>query len=155
MSSRKPIKVIQVPAENRSNVYFNTIKNLCGFWKNDTGCEIVPIKGYDNRVVRFDFYGSSTQAEAALRVVNTWLENANRKTAASQAWAKTPAFDANKWYYAEVEAMEADRKEMFKKPLPENVLLPEKVSCNTPKLITLYRELTSLHRRLLFIGQRS
>jgi hypothetical protein len=96
------------------------VKNLCLLWKRETDCEIVP---YWDRLslVSFDLFGTGTQADAAVRIINKWIESSHAKTAASSAWSKSPAFDFNAWYYGELSIAEAGRKQKFKNPPPEDV----------------------------------
>lgn len=106
------------------------INRQCRFFENETGCQVDPKwtrSGVHSILSDFLLFGKGTQVTAATRLVNKWIETANQKTAASSAWAKTPAFNFNKWYYAQITEMEADRKLEFLLPLHEDAELPHKV----------------------------
>jgi hypothetical protein len=134
---RKPNRSIVVPPEFRPRVILEDIKRRCIFWTEETGCEVVAqFTGYPDKVlVRFDIYGASANLPRAEREVNKWMQSAKTKTPASLLWAKTPAFNENDWYYGEIEALEAQRKEMFKGPVPEDAELYELIVPWLPDLL--------------------
>jgi hypothetical protein len=125
--SRPPNRTIRVPPEYRPGLGRHDLKAICFEWKNKSGCDVFynwePRRGLSS----FNLFGGQAQVDAAVRLINKWLENATTKSGASVAWAKMTAYDPNKWYYDEVGEMEAERKQMFKEPLPEGQNLPFKV----------------------------
>jgi hypothetical protein len=125
-SDKRPNKTIAIPPGFLPHIHYDTVQNFCTFWKEETGCEVMQ-RRERGRLIRFDFFGTGPKVEAAMRVVTKWIESAKTKSATSTSWAKTEAFDANKWYYDEINNMETERKQQFKKPRDAKEVLPYQV----------------------------
>lgn len=74
------------------------------------------------RLTGFYLYGTGSQADAAVRIINKWIESARTKSTHTSQWAKMKAFDLNKWYYDEVSQLEDERRQRFKRAPPEEPL---------------------------------
>ncbi|KAF2661354.1 hypothetical protein K491DRAFT_574225, partial [Lophiostoma macrostomum CBS 122681] len=109
---KKPTKTIIVPAELRPSLHYEDIKAKCFFWRQETECEVVPMM-ISGKLMKLDLFGSGTQVAAATRAINKWIQVANTKTAASSAWPKMEAFDANKWWYKNFDENEIERKSKY------------------------------------------
>ncbi|RMZ69122.1 dna polymerase v family and armadillo-type fold domain-containing [Pyrenophora seminiperda CCB06] len=118
---KKPNKVIPVPLEFQRRTQIGEGDILVNEVKTDTGCELIPLwdKG-KTRIYEFGIVGAGSGLEKAVRYINEWIFKARSKSTEASAWAKTPAFDPNKWYQNEIEEMERHRKQKFKGPLPHN-----------------------------------
>ncbi|KAF2131619.1 hypothetical protein P153DRAFT_336064 [Dothidotthia symphoricarpi CBS 119687] len=115
---RKPNKVIPVPLEYRRKTLARERDVFVRDLEVKTGCE-VELHWDQGRITQFDLFGSGAGVEKAVRHINQWISNAHVKSREAASWAKTPAFDANKWYYEEIEAMELEHKQKFKGPVPD------------------------------------
>lgn len=120
---RRPNKTILVPEEYRPTARPQVLEQLTSYWQEKTGCEVIYQLQF-RKLIKFDIFGSGARLDHAIRVINKWIEGANTKTPASSAWAKMPAFDPNQWYYDEINAMEAERKEMFRSAMPDGLVPP-------------------------------
>ncbi|KAF1956384.1 hypothetical protein CC80DRAFT_593832 [Byssothecium circinans] len=118
-SGRKPAQVINVPLEYRRATAFAEMERIAYTMKSEAGCEVDP-KWDQGRITKFLIYGTGPNAEKAIGEINKWIMKAKTKSKESTAWAKTPAYDVNKWWYEQVWDKEAARKEMYKGPLPED-----------------------------------
>ncbi|KAH9870555.1 hypothetical protein IAQ61_006031 [Plenodomus lingam] len=111
---RKPNKTIPVPPEYRVVTLARERDLLVNEVLVNTGCTVVPYSE-QGRVTRFEIYGAA--ADAAVAMINKWISKAHVKSKAASSWAKTPAFNANDWYYEQITEMELERKQMFKGPV--------------------------------------
>ena len=117
---KKPNKVIAVPHEFRRHMWTRERDALVHDIKISTGCDIC-IHLDQSVISQFELFGSGASLEKAVRHINQWITKAPTKSKDSAAWAKMPAFDPDTWYYNQVEAMEAERKQQFKGPIPTTV----------------------------------
>lgn len=120
---RKPSKTIIVPNEYRPTIRPQDLERLTSHWHKETGCEVLYVMR-SRILVKFDIFGSGAPLEHAIRIINKWIQGANTRSSASSQWAKTPAFDPYQWYYDKINAMEAERKERFKGPMPNGLVPP-------------------------------
>ena len=95
--------------------------------KIKTGCAVIP-QWDQGRIYQFGIVGTGAGLERAVWYINQWISKAHIKSMDSAAWAKTPAFDTNKWYYEEVEVLELERKQVFRESAPEGETSLIKVS---------------------------
>ncbi|KAF2002946.1 hypothetical protein P154DRAFT_487968 [Amniculicola lignicola CBS 123094] len=117
---RKPNRVLRVPPEMRPRHILVDLQRVASQeWKAETNAEIVPVFEM-GRLVQFNLYGSAANLDAAVKLVNKWLEAALTKTAPSTAWAKMKAFDPNEWQFDTVRSLENNRKQKFKEPIPKD-----------------------------------
>jgi hypothetical protein len=128
---RKPTRTIQVPEGTLPHIPHNNIITTCNFWKGESnGCEVVAQWSHgpkykdivSRRLTGFNLYGTGSQADAAVRIINKWIESVRNKNPSTTRWAKNKAFDANKWYYDEINQMENERRQKFKGPPPDEPL---------------------------------
>lgn len=125
---RKPTRTILLPDGVPNDMPYRAVAVHCSSWAAESGCEIEPqwnrpvqFRGAVPRLLTgFHLYGTTSQADAAVRVINKWIESVRNKKYAS--WVKMKAFDPNKWYYDQVTEMENERKQKFKGQLPEEPL---------------------------------
>ena len=122
---KKPNRVVPVPPEFRRPTRISERDSISNNVKTKTGCIVIPHwnyqKGQDEGIIyQFDFFGTGAGLESAVRHIQQWISRACGKSKESSAWAKTPAFNANKWYYEQVEEMEHERKQAFKGPPPKS-----------------------------------
>jgi hypothetical protein len=118
LKNRKPNKVIPVPPEFRRLSHARERENLVNDIKISTGCIVEP-EGEQGRIHQFGIIGAGAGLEKAIRHINEMISNTHIKSKDAAAWAKIPAFDANKWYYEQVADMEQRLKQVFKGPLPK------------------------------------
>ncbi|KAF2637096.1 hypothetical protein P280DRAFT_458889 [Massarina eburnea CBS 473.64] len=122
-SGRKPSQVIIVPPEYRRDTTSAERERLI-YTLKQYGVELVPnwdvgSANGQGPITRFLMFGTGSGLEKATVEINKWILSAKTKSKESTAWAKTPAYDVNKWWYEQVWEKEAARKEMFK-GLPED-----------------------------------
>ncbi|XP_014555428.1 hypothetical protein COCVIDRAFT_38785 [Bipolaris victoriae FI3] len=125
---KKPNKVISVPAGFRRPTYARERERIVSDVKVSTGCAVIPHWSYKQNqdqsiIYQFDIFGTGTALEKAVRHINQWISKAQNKTKDSSAWAKTPAFDPNKWYYEQVDDMKQRHKQIFKEAPSEDINL--------------------------------
>lgn len=101
-------------------------KHTAEMWKAETGCE-VRWQVIANKSIRFDLFGSASQVNTATRAINKWMIDRRDKSAPAASWTRTPAFDPDHWWYKEFGALEAERKQMFLRPMPEDRVFPHRV----------------------------
>ncbi|KAF2472162.1 uncharacterized protein BDR25DRAFT_313338 [Lindgomyces ingoldianus] len=116
--ARKPNRTVNVPIEYQPSMSWPDLERISKVLSVESGCEVVP-RMENRQPTKFEIFGQGLQLEAAVKVVNRWIENAPSKTPASSSWPKTSAFHANKWYYDTVKQMDMERKEKFKGEPPE------------------------------------
>lgn len=117
---KKPIKTISVPSELRRPTNIAERDILTSELKIRWQCDLV-VHWDNGRIRQFDIYGSAADATNATGFLNRWVSNAHLKSKDSSSWAKTSAFNADKWYYDQLDLMERDRKEVFKGPAPQSL----------------------------------
>ncbi|KAH7385604.1 hypothetical protein BKA66DRAFT_583220 [Pyrenochaeta sp. MPI-SDFR-AT-0127] len=117
---KKPNKIIPVPPELRRHTVARERDTLVNDIKINTGCS-VDSHWEHGKISQFDIYGPGASVDIAVRQINHWISRVHAKSKESSAWAKTPAFDSNRWYYEEVEEKERDRKQVFKGPAPNTL----------------------------------
>jgi hypothetical protein len=142
IAGKKPNKIIPVPHEYRRQAFARECDTLIHDLKTETGCIVVAHWNQGNiNITSFDIYGSGPGIEKAVRHLHQWISNAHAKSMASSAWAKTTAYNYDKWYYEEVEHMENVKKQRFKGPIPpdNDPDAPKHAVCvaNTPNLLVL------------------
>lgn len=117
---RKANKIVPIPPEFRRHTHSTERDLLVNDIFTKTNCTVVPVwdKG---TIIRFDIHGSGAAGEQAVRLINEWMKKAHVISKDSSAWAKTPAFDVNGWYYDQIKEMEGDRKQKYKEPPPEDI----------------------------------
>lgn len=114
----KPNRIIPVPPEFRRSCRASERDLIINDIHVNTGCRV--LAQWDQSIIyQFEIFGTGAGLEKAIRYINQWISNAHTKSKESTAWAKTPAFDANAWYYEQVEGLELQRKQVFKGPAPE------------------------------------
>jgi hypothetical protein len=114
-------RTVNVPLENRRRTYQRERESNYRNWKLNTGCDVLAYGDKrNNTITRFEVFGSGGKIEQAVSEVKDWIHMANTKTSASTAWSKIKAFDADKYGYDVLRERAAQRKEMFKGPLPED-----------------------------------
>ncbi|KAI4925033.1 uncharacterized protein J4E92_007071 [Alternaria infectoria] len=114
----KPKRFIPVPPEYRRLTHTTERELIVNEIKINTGCDVIP-KWDAGYITQFAIAGQGAGVEKAVRYINHWISNAHIKSKDSSSWAKTPAFDHNKWYYDSIEERERQRKEEFKGKAPE------------------------------------
>ncbi|EMD91375.1 hypothetical protein COCC4DRAFT_57592 [Bipolaris maydis ATCC 48331] len=122
---KKPNKVISVPVGFRRSTYAREREQIVSDVKVSTGCAVIPHWSYrrdqnESIIYQFDIFGTGTALEKAVRHINQWISKAQTKTKDSSAWAKTPAFDPNKWYYEQVDDLKQRHKQSFKEAPSED-----------------------------------
>ncbi|EUC41931.1 hypothetical protein COCMIDRAFT_104846 [Bipolaris oryzae ATCC 44560] len=125
---KKPNKVIYVPPEFRRPTYAREREQIVSDVKVSTGCAVIPHWNkkweQDHSIIyQFDIFGTGTALEKAVRHINQWISKAQNKTKDSSAWAKTPAFDPNKWYYEQVDDIKQRHKQRFKEAPSEDMIV--------------------------------
>ena len=135
---KKPNKVISVPVGFRRPTYAREREQIVSDVKASTGCAVIPHWNYkrdqDQSIIyQFDIFGTGTALEKAVRHINQWISKAQNKTKDSSAWAKTPAFDSNKWYYEQVDDMKQRHKQSFKEAPSEDSSLEMVGISGSPK----------------------
>jgi hypothetical protein len=142
---KAPNRIVTVPLEMRPRQILVDLQRLASQeWEPETKVKIVPVLQM-GRLKQFELYGPAANLDGAVKVINKWLESANKKAPPSLAWSKTKAFDFNDWYYEEVKNMELVRKEAFKKPIPEGEMgnIPHRILIDWPdKLLELEPKVT-------------
>src|SRR5690242_10864341 len=84
---------------------------------NETGCIVVA--HWDQQTIkRFDVFAGAGSQNAVV-AVNKWIARGGEKSKDSSAWAKTPAFNHDKWYQEQLERNEDERMEFFLGPVPD------------------------------------
>ncbi|KAF2833240.1 hypothetical protein CC86DRAFT_415001 [Ophiobolus disseminans] len=116
-TGKKPNKIIPVPHEYRRQTLSRERDMLIHDVEQKTGCDLVP-HWDQGKVTSFDIYGSGHGVEKATVYLNHWISNAHTKSIGASAWAKLPAYDPNKWYYAQVEELDNVYKQRFRGPVP-------------------------------------
>ncbi|EOA81902.1 uncharacterized protein SETTUDRAFT_96874 [Exserohilum turcica Et28A] len=117
----KPNRIIPVPPEFRRSCRASERDLIINDIHVNTGCRV--LAQWDQSIIyQFEIFGTGAGLEKAIRYINQWISNAHTKSKESTAWAKTPAFDANAWYYEQVEGLELQRKQVFKGPAPESTV---------------------------------
>ncbi|KAI4687641.1 uncharacterized protein J4E88_003232 [Alternaria novae-zelandiae] len=114
----KPKRFIPVPPEYRRLTHTTERELIVNEIKINTGCDVIP-KWDAGYITQFAIAGQGAGVEKAVRYINHWISNAHIKSKDSSSWAKTPAFDHNKWYYDSIEERERQRKDEFKGKAPE------------------------------------
>jgi hypothetical protein len=114
----KPNKIIPVPPEFRRPTHASERELIVNEIKVNTGCTVTP-QWDGGKIYQFGIFGAGAGLEQAIRYINQWISKAHIKSKDSSSWAKTPAFDQNKWYYDFVEGLERQRKDVFKGKAPE------------------------------------
>lgn len=114
----KPKRFIPVPPEYRRLTHATERELIVNDIKINTGCDVIP-KWDAGYITQFAIAGQGAGVEKAVRYINHWISNAHIKSKYSSSWAKTPAFDHNKWYYDSIEERERQRKDEFKGKAPE------------------------------------
>jgi hypothetical protein len=114
---KKPTKVIPVASEYRRQTLTRERQLLTNDIKHETDCDVVP-HWDQGKITSFDIYGPAYGVEKATTRLNEWISNAHTKSIGASAWAKLPAYDYNKWYYAQVEERDNEWKQQFKGPFP-------------------------------------
>ncbi|KAI4604780.1 hypothetical protein J4E80_010936 [Alternaria sp. BMP 0032] len=114
----KPKRFIPVPPEYRRLTHTTERELIVNEIKINTGCDVIP-KWEAGYITQFAIAGQGAGVEKAVRYINHWISNAHIKSKDSSSWAKTPAFDHNKWYYDSIEERERQRKDEFKGKAPE------------------------------------
>ncbi|KAI4686537.1 uncharacterized protein J4E84_005818 [Alternaria hordeiaustralica] len=114
----KPKRFIPVPPEYRRLTHTTERELIVNEIKINTGCDVIP-KWDAGYITQFAIAGQGAGLEKAVRYINHWISNAHIKSKDSSSWAKTPAFDHNKWYYDSIEERERQRKDGFKGKAPE------------------------------------
>ncbi|KAI4616063.1 hypothetical protein J4E83_006733 [Alternaria metachromatica] len=114
----KPKRFIPVPPEYRRLTHTTERELIVNEIKINTGCDVIP-KWDAGYITQFAIAGQGAGLEKAVRYINHWISNAHIKSKDSSSWAKTPAFDHNKWYYDSIEERERQRKDEFKGKAPE------------------------------------
>ncbi|KAI4686318.1 hypothetical protein J4E81_008670 [Alternaria sp. BMP 2799] len=114
----KPKRFIPVPPEYRRLTHTTEREHIVNEIKINTGCDVIP-KWDAGYITQFAIAGQGAGVEKAVRYINHWISNAHIKSKDSSSWAKTPAFDHNKWYYDSIEERERQRKDEFKGKAPE------------------------------------
>lgn len=117
-SRKKPSKIISVPPELRRHTFARERDILVNEIKCSTGCS-VNLHYEQGKISQLDIIGPGTNVDKAARQINQWVSKKHSKAKESSVWAKTRAFDPNKWYYEEVEEKERMRKQVFRGPIPE------------------------------------
>lgn len=118
LKGRKPNKIIPVPPEFRRPSRARERDLIKNEIKVNTDCDVLP--QWDKGIIyQFDIFGGGIGLEKAIRYINRWISNTHTKSKDSSAWGKTPAFDANTWYYEQIDSLELERKKIFKGPAPE------------------------------------
>jgi hypothetical protein len=120
LKNKKPNKIIPVPPEFRRLSHAAERNTLVNDIKTGTGCTVIP-QWDQGRVYQFGIIGAGQGLEKAVRRINEWIATAHVKSKDASAWAKMPAFDANKWYYDQVQELEQQHKQVFKGAIPEVV----------------------------------
>jgi hypothetical protein len=116
---KKPNKTIPVPSEYRRQTLARERDTLIYDIFVEANCSVVPHWDQGSgKIKSFDIYGAGSNLEKAVTHVNRWISNAHVKTKESSAWAKLPAYDANRWHYDRVEEKEKESKQRFKGPVP-------------------------------------
>jgi len=114
---KKPSKTIPVPYEYRRQTLSRERDLLVNDIKEKTECDVVP-HWEEGKIASFDIYGPGHGVEQAVRHLNQWISKAHTKSIGASAWAKLPAYDFNKWYYAQVEELENMYQQKFRGPVP-------------------------------------
>ena len=124
LKGKRPSRVLPVPPEFRRPSRVRERDTLVNDVNLKTGCTILPHweyqRGQDGGIIsHFDIFGAGAGLERATQYIQKWIANAPGRSKESSAWAKMPAFDANKWYYEQLEALENERKQIFKGAPPQ------------------------------------
>lgn len=124
LKGKKPNRVLPVPPEFRRPCRARERDAIVHDIKIKTGCTVIPHWDYQQAqgegiISQFDIFGAGAGLERATHYIQEWIAKASRKSKESSAWAKTPAFDVNKWYAERIEELELERKQIFKGPPPQ------------------------------------
>lgn len=126
---RKPTKTVIVPPQYYRPTLPRERQTNYRTWKLNTACDVLAYGDKNSgKITRFEVFGAGANSDQAVKEINGWINKAATKTPESTAWAKIVAFDANKYGYDQLRAQEAQRKQMFKGPIPEGTDVPFKVS---------------------------
>jgi hypothetical protein len=118
---RNGTRKVNVPPEYSRRTHQRERESNYRTWKLSTGCDVLAYGDkYSNTVTRFEIFGSSMKVEQAVSEVNEWIHKANTKTPHSTVWSKIKAFDPIQYGYDILRAEDAQRKETFKGPPPED-----------------------------------
>jgi hypothetical protein len=113
-NGKKPNKVVPVPREYQRQTLARERDLLVNDIKIQTNCVAIPRWDSQGKVTSFELHGSGYAIDKAVRLLNSWISNAQKKSIGASAWAKMPAWVYNDWYYQTVEIMELERKQKYK-----------------------------------------
>jgi hypothetical protein len=116
-AGKKPNRTVTVPLEYQRQTLTRERDTLVNDVQVETNCHVDPHLD-QGKIKSFDIYGAGSNLNKAVARINEWISNAHTKSRESAAWAKLPAYDANKWHYDRVEEKENESKQRFKGPVP-------------------------------------